>query len=182
VADTVPLAVAAVSATAHGLLFLLFPLLVVLGGASDALSMTIPDRLSLALVGCFVALAPIAGLDAVAVALHGAAAAMVLAAAFALFACGWVGGGDAKFAAAIALWLGWSHVFAFAVAAAVFGGVVALTVLVLRYAARPAVASRCSPQLPWMHDSSRGMPFGAALAAAALLAYPKSIWIGLIGG
>ena len=41
-----------------------------------------------------------------AILLHVAAGAAVLAVTFALFAFGWIGGGDAKLAAATALWLG----------------------------------------------------------------------------
>jgi prepilin peptidase CpaA len=169
------------SATAQYLLLLLFPPLVTLGAASDALTMTIPDRLSLALVGGFFVLAPIAGLDGATIALHGVAAAIVLAAAFALFACGWIGGGDAKFAAAIALWLGWSHLLAFAVTTAVSGGVLALAVLGLQRTMPPA-AAQVGRRFPCLRAPCAGLPLAVALAAAALFVYPKSIWMSLIAG
>jgi len=159
-------------------LLLLLPLLVVLGAASDALTMTIPDRLPLALVGSALALAPIAGLEWTTLALHCTAAAIVLAVGFAMFAGGWIGGGDAKFAAAIVLWLGWDQIAAFAAASAIFGGVLAAAVLILRRTGS-GVAPQSSSQVPWMHDTSCGMPFGLALAAAALTVYPDSVWIKL---
>jgi prepilin peptidase CpaA len=162
-------------------LFLLFPLLVVLGAAADALTMTIPDRLALALVGGFFLLAPVAGLGWASVGLHCAAAAVVLAGGFALFACGWIGGGDGKFAAAIALWLGWSHILAFVVAAAIFGGVLALAVPLLRSTTLPA-ALGVGPRLPCVGGAAAGLPYAVALSAAALLVYPHSLWIGLALG
>ena len=87
-------------------LLLIFPALMAYAAASDLLTMTIPNRLSLALVAGFAAFAILAGLSMQAVLLHLGAGAAVLAASFALFAFGWIGGGDAKLAAATALWLG----------------------------------------------------------------------------
>lgn len=179
--DTASLEVAVLSTTAQYLLLLLFPLLVTLGAASDALTMTIPDRLSLALVGFFLALAPIAGLDGATIVLHGLAAAIVLAATVALFACGWIGGGDAKFAAAIALWLGWSHMLAFAVTTAVFGGVLALTVVALRRTLPPA-AGLVGRRFPCLRDPDAGLPLAVALAAAALALYPGGLLTGAASG
>ena len=179
--DTASLEVAVLSATAQYLLLLPFPLLVTLGAASAALTLTIPDRLSFALVGFFLALAPIAGLDGATIALHGVGSAIVLAATFVLFASGWIGGGDAKFAAAVAVWLGWGHLLPFAVTAAVFGGVLALAVLALRRTLRPA-AARFGGQFPWLWDPDAGLPFAVALAAAALAIYPGGILIGPASG
>jgi len=181
VVDSGSLEVLVLSTTAQYLPLLLFPLLVTLGAASDALTMKIPDRLSLALVGGFFVLAPIIGLDVQTIALHGVAAAIVLAAAFAFFACGWIGGGDAKFATAIALWLGWSHLLDFTVTAIVLGGILALTVLALRRAMSPA-AARVGRRFPCLRDPDAGIPFAVALAAAALAIYPGGLLIGLVSG
>ena len=41
--------------------------------------------------------------------MHLGAGAAVLVVAFACFAMGWVGGGDAKVAAGVALWFGFDH-------------------------------------------------------------------------
>ena len=91
------------------LLFAVFPLALAYAAASDLLTMTIANRLVVAMVAAFVLMAPIAGLDWNEVVMHFAAGAAVIAIAFAFFAAGWIGGGDAKFAAAVALWLGWTH-------------------------------------------------------------------------
>lgn len=169
-------------ATLQHLLLFLFPLLVTLGAFSDALIMKVPNRLSLALAGSFFALVPIAGLDWVTIVVHCTAGLTVLAAMFVMFAVGSIGGGDAKFAAAIALWLGWSHMAAFVLAAVIFAGVLALAVLAVRRTVGPALVDRQPTQLPWIDDPNFGMPAGVALAAAALLVYPQSAWMGLATG
>ena len=81
---------------------MLFPALMAFAAASDLLTMTISNRISLALVAGFLALALLGGMGLYDFALHVAAGATVLVVAFGCFAMGWVGGGDAKVAAAAA--------------------------------------------------------------------------------
>src|SRR6202011_4443366 len=88
---------------------LLFPALMAFAAASDLLTMTISNRVSLALVAGFLALAPLTGMGYHDILSHFGAGAVVLAVAFACFAMGWVGGGDAKVAAGAALWFGVGH-------------------------------------------------------------------------
>ena len=56
------------------------------------------------------------------IASHAGAGALVLVIAFACFAFGWIGGGDAKLAAAAALWFGFDHLLDYLVYASLFGG------------------------------------------------------------
>ena len=85
---------------------LLFPALMAFAASSDLLTMTISNRLSLALAGGFFLLIAVTGMSLYAVGMHLAAAMVVLVVAFAFFSQGWIGGGDAKLAAATALWFG----------------------------------------------------------------------------
>ena len=62
----------------------------------------------------------------------------VLAAGMALWAPGWLGGGDVKLLAAGALWFGWPDVVSFLVWSMLAGGVLAL-VLVLARRIAPAI-------------------------------------------
>ncbi len=78
-----------------------FPALIAFAAASDLLTMTISNRISAALVGGFVVLAFATGMPLPEIGRHAVAAMIVLPAAFAFFACGWIGGGDAKLAAAM---------------------------------------------------------------------------------
>src|SRR6516164_7236289 len=82
----------------------LFPATMAFAAASDLLTMTIANRISLILVGGFAVVAVLGGLSGTNLLLHLAAGAAVLAVAFLCFACRWVGGGDAKLSAATALW------------------------------------------------------------------------------
>ena len=83
----------------------LFPAVMAFAASSDLLTMTIANRVSIILVAGFGALAVLTGMSAAGLMSHVGAAAVVLSVVFVFFACGWIGG-DAKLAAATALWLG----------------------------------------------------------------------------
>ena len=104
-------------------LLIVFPALMAYAAASDLLTMRIPNWLSLALVAAFAFIVAAGGLPWEALPMHAAAAALVLAVCFALFAFGWMGGGDAKLAAATALWLGFPSLMDYLLMAALAGGV-----------------------------------------------------------
>src|SRR3954469_4342070 len=92
---------------------LLFPTLMAFAASSDLLTMTISNKLSLALAGGFVLLGAVTGMGPAAIGMHLAAAALVLAVAFGLFTQGWIGGGDAQIAAAAALLIGFCSLLEF---------------------------------------------------------------------
>ena len=74
---------------------LLFPALMAFAASSDLFTMTISNRISLALVAGFLLLAPFGGMSMHDFLMHLGAGAAVLVVAFGCFAMGWVGGGDA---------------------------------------------------------------------------------------
>ena len=86
--------------------FLVFPVGMAFAASSDLLTMTISNRLMAALAIAFLLLAPFVGMDFHAFGFHLAAGAAMIVIAFFCFAMGWIGGGDAKLAAVIALWFG----------------------------------------------------------------------------
>lgn len=153
---------------------LVFPLLMAFAASSDLLTMRISNALVLALVIGFVALALFVGLPLDVIGMHFACAAVVLAAGFTFFALGWIGGGDAKFAAATTLWLGFGMMLPYIVYASLLGG--ALTLLLL--AARRWPLPEAMRRIPWidrLHNEKTGVPYGIALAAAGLLVYSQSV-------
>src|SRR2546429_5524423 len=77
---------------------LLFPALMAFAASSDLLTMTISNKVSLALAAGFLVLAPAAGMGIGEIGMHAAAGFTALAVAFCLFACGWIGGGGAQLA------------------------------------------------------------------------------------
>jgi prepilin peptidase CpaA len=155
---------------------LLFPALMAFAAASDLFTMTISNRVSLALIAGFVALAVLGGMGLHDILLHFGAGAAVLVVAFACFAMGWVGGGDAKVAASVALWFGFDHLLNYLLYASLLGG--ALTVLLIQFRQWP-LPSLLSGQV-WLnrlHDKQSGIPYGIALAVGALIVYPQTEWI-----
>src|SRR5260370_3184024 len=85
---------------------LLFPALMAFAAASDLFTMTISNRISLALAAGFLILALLSGMALYHILSHVGADATGLVAALACFAMGWVRGGGGKLAAPAALWFG----------------------------------------------------------------------------
>ena len=155
---------------------LFFPALMAFAAASDLFTMTISNRVSLALAAGFLALALASGMAPSDILMHLAAGSVVLAGAFACFAFGWIGGGDAKVAASAALWFGFAHLLNYLLYASLFGGV--LTLLLLQFRQWPLpYALAGQPWLLKLHAKESGIPYGIALAVGALLIYPETEWI-----
>jgi prepilin peptidase CpaA len=158
----------------------LFPILMAFSAFSDLLTMTIPNRVSLALVGGFALLALYLHMPPPDVVSHLACGVAILAATFVMFHLGWIGGGDAKLAAATALWLGWDQLLDFALIAALAGGALTLAILELRRLAPASVAR--SPYFAHLLEKTGGVPYGVALAIGGLVVYPQSrVWTLLAG-
>ena len=156
----------------------LFPAMMAFAASSDFLTLTISNRVSLILVGGFVALAAIGGVSAADVLSHLAAGCVVLVAAFSLFARGIIGGGDAKLAAATALWLGFDHLLPYLLYASLLGGALSVGLIWFRMTPLPDWLARHD----WaqrLHGKDAGVPYGIALAAAALAVYPQTPWMAI---
>jgi prepilin peptidase CpaA len=154
----------------------LFPILMAFAAFSDLFTMTISNRLSVLLIAGFFATALLIGMGGHEMVSHLGAGAAVLCVTFTLFACGWIGGGDAKLAAATALWLGFGPLPSYLIYASLFGG--ALTLALLQYRIMPLPALLAGQD--WavrLHRADVGVPYGIALAAAALAVYPHTVWM-----
>ncbi len=155
----------------------IFPLMMAYAASSDLLTMTIPNTLSMLLVAGYLALALMVGSSLEAIGLDLSCGLGVLAITFALFCFGWIGGGDAKLAAATAVWFGWSNVMEYALTAAIFGGALTLAILLVRKWPLPTSLVRHA-WITRLHDSKTGVPYGIALAAAGLVLYPQTpLWV-----
>lgn len=156
---------------------LFFPGLMAFAAFSDLFTMTISNIISIALVCLFIFLSLSCGLTAREILWHFASGALILAIGFALFAQGWVGGGDAKLAAATAVWLGFDRLDEYALVASFLGGVLALVILGLRSCPILDILTN-SAWIRRLHDPDMGIPYGIALASAGFLLYPGSpIWL-----
>jgi prepilin peptidase CpaA len=161
---------------ADAIRLMLFPAMMAFAASSDLFTMTISNRVSLILVGGFFALAWLGGIGAADMLPHLGAACVVLVMAFGCFARGWIGGGDAKLAAATALWLGFDHLLSYLVYASVLGGMLTLALLQFRMAPLPDWLAG-QEWVQRLHGKDAGVPYGIALAAAALAVYPDTPWM-----
>ncbi|WP_297582726.1 prepilin peptidase [Roseibium sp.] len=152
-------------------------MLVAFGGASDLLTMTIQNRVSILLVAGFCILALAIGLPATAWGLHFLALLTVFVPCFLFFAAGWMGGGDVKFISAIALWIGFSpDLISFVMMVAFYGMLLTFGLLILR---NKAVAFGFLMRAQWCEkllDTKSGIPYGIAIAFSGLQIYPQTIW------
>ena len=159
---------------------LLFPTLMAFAASSDLFTMTISNRVSALLIVGFAIAAVLIGMSFADILSHAGAGFAVLAVTFTFFACGWIGGGDAKLAAATALWLGFEPLMNYLLYASLFGG--ALTLLIMRFRLMPLPAMLEGQDWAMrLHRVDAGVPYGIALAAAALAVYPHTIWMRPLG-
>ncbi|MGV1764215.1 A24 family peptidase [Rhizobium rhizogenes] len=152
---------------------LIFPLCLSVAAISDLLTMTIPNRVSLVLLGAFIVLAPFIGLTLPEIGMHAAGAAIVFCACFALFALNVMGGGDAKLLAASAIWFGFDpSLLTFLVYVAFLGGAVTIVILMIRSQSNAIMAMGLP--LPNSLLIAKKIPYGIAIAIGGFLAFPSS--------
>jgi prepilin peptidase CpaA len=154
----------------------LFPLLLIVAGAGDALSMRISNRLNLLIAISFFPIALAAGMPLPMIGLHLATGLALLAAGYLLFSLRLFGGGDAKLMAAAGLWLGFPAAMHFLIFSVLAGGALALVVgawslVKLDSEIRGGFISR---RLVFL---SPDLPYGIALAIGGILAFSQSWWM-----
>ncbi|MCL6705976.1 prepilin peptidase [Pseudomonas sp. R2.Fl] len=154
-------------------IFIVFPLCLVLAALTDFLEMTVPNRIPAILAGAFFVIAPFVGLDWTGFGLHLVAAFAVFSACFALFAFGVMGGGDAKLLTAAALWFGLNtSLLAFVLYVAYLGGVLTVLILLVRSRANSVLAMGLP--IPNSIVMAKKIPYAIAIGAAGLLSFPQS--------
>jgi prepilin peptidase CpaA len=168
------------------LLVAVLPALLVAAAVWDLTSFTIPNSFNLTLLVLFAIFAGLVALSGDGMSwqqagLHVLAGLIGLIAGMALFAKGWIGGGDAKLFAVASLWLGWNALFEYAVMASLLGGVLTLTLIALRRVPLPAFLMRYE-WLARLCDRKAGIPYGVALSAAALVVLPNTELFRLAAG
>jgi len=158
-------------------LAVIFPALVIVAALKDVTSYTIPNRIPLALVAAFPAAALAAGLPAGDIGLHLGVGLAALVLGMVMFALRWIGGGDAKLFAAAALWLGWPAAASYATWTALAGGGLALSLLALRSGYLKPYVVTGPAWFSRLAETGENVPYGVAIAAGALAAFPASPWI-----
>ncbi len=152
---------------------LIFPLCMSIAAISDLLTMTIPNRISLALAISFLIFAPLCGISLPELGAHFAGAGVIFGACFALFALNVMGGGDAKLLAAAALWFGLDpSLLSFVVYVALIGGLITVVIVLLR--SQSHIIMAIGLPLPNSLLVAKKIPYGIAIAIGGILAFPAS--------
>ena len=157
-----------------------FPLLMIIAGAGDALSMRIPNWLTLLIAVLFFPMALLTGMSWAAIGLHLVVGVAMFFSGFILFSFGLFGGGDAKLLAAAGLWLGWPHLMPFLVMTAFAGGVLAFCVGVWAMISQESEI-RDGSIFRRLGSIKPNVPYGYAFAIGAILAFPDSWWMPVAG-
>lgn len=153
---------------------LVFAALVIVAALKDASSYTIPNWIPLGLIAAFPVAALAAGLPWTAALAHLGVGAAALVAGMAIFALRWAGGGDAKLLAAVSLWLGWPTLAQFLIVTAIAGGTLSIGLLTLRSAAFRPLVLLAPGWVARLAEPKGDIPYGLAIAAGALMAFPAS--------
>src|SRR5258705_13134547 len=154
------------------LLVAILPAILIAAAFFDLTTYTIPNMLPAAMFVLFAAF-----LLTIALAGHGLnwsdtwphllAGVVALVGGMALFAAGWVGGGDAKLFAMACLWLGWDSMFEYMLVASLLGGILTVSLVVVRRFSFPSLLA-AQPWLVRLADRNSGVPYGGGLSMAAL--------------
>jgi len=155
-----------------------FATLMILSGVADMLARRIPNRLTLSIALLFFPAALMTGMPPLVIGLHAGAGLLVLAGGYILFSLRLIGGGDAKLLAAAALWLGFQGLPMFLMMTVLTGGLLSLAVLAwsmvsMHYEIEDATLSR------YLKVVRPSVPYGYAIAAGAIIAFPESWWSGV---
>jgi prepilin peptidase CpaA len=160
--------------TATALSLSVFPGMMIAAALSDLSTMTIPNRISAVLVLAFFPTALLVGLPPMQAAAHVGVGFAALLIGAGMFALRWIGGGDAKVFAAAGLWLGLDGAPSFLMWTAVAGGLFAVALLSARDWAQP-YAVRAPQWVGRLLTPDGDIPYGVAIAAGALAAFPESV-------
>lgn len=152
---------------------LAYPACLALAAFSDFRSMTIPNRLTLALAAAFVPVALMLQFSPAMWGIHLGLGLAGLVIGMILFALRFMGGGDAKLIAAAALWLGGQGFVALLIYTALAGGALTLGLLFARRTFQPYAAGL--PGVISRHLEAKGdIPYGIAICAGGLCAILQS--------
>jgi len=153
---------------------LVFPLTLIAAAVSDFKRLEIPNGLSVVLLMGFLVYSFASGIGLDRIGENLALGLAVLLVGAVLFRFGLLGGGDIKLLAAAAPWVGWSELPSFLLWVALWGGVLAAAILIVRRLKGGRAVS--GPQW-WQRlcSSDYGVPYGVSICAGGL-----TVWIDVL--
>ncbi len=164
----------------HTLSLSLLPLLMIAAAVSDVAAMKIPNWLTALMALSFFPMAFVIGMPFAVMAWHVTAGVALFALGFLLFSVGLYGGGDAKLMAAAGLWFGTSQTLPFLVATVAVGGLLCLAFMawsffVFSFDLHGPEGAKGRGLIKQM--MSLNVPYGLAIAAGAIIAFPGTPWV-----
>jgi prepilin peptidase CpaA len=165
-----------ISSVAAMIGLVLFPTAMIYAGFMDLMTMKIRNTLVLVIGVAWLILAPLSGFTLHELGSSMGVAACVFVVTFVFFAMGWIGGGDAKLAAVTALWFAPQEALLYFIYASFLGGLLTLAIVRLRSGVLPLALYRV-PWIAHLQDTKAGVPYGAAMAPAALIVFPETAWV-----
>jgi prepilin peptidase CpaA len=151
---------------------IIFAVPLLAASCTDFWSMKIPNVISLAMAAGFFLALPLTWPGLPVLGEHLMVGFIFFVAGFLFFAAGWIGGGDAKLMAAIALWFGWADVVPLILYTTAFGA--ALGIFMMVGNVMLPLKLRTSVLGMRMFQGKTDMPYGLALSAGALFVWPTS--------
>jgi prepilin peptidase CpaA len=145
--------------------------LLVYAAATDVVSLTIQNWVSIALALSFAPIALLLHMPLAQIGIHYLLGFGVLVVGFFLFQAGVIGGGDAKLLAGASVWTGFAAFVPFLFWTTTAGGLIALTLLMARQtmAATPLPFAFVNRLL----TPKSGVPYGVAIMVGGLMALPS---------
>ena len=150
--------------------------LMALAALFDVTRYTIPNWLCLCVAAGFPIAAILAGMGWTEIGLHLLVGFGALVFGMALFAPGWIGGGDAKLFAAAALWFGWPDTGLFLLYTALIGGGLSFLLISIRKFV-PVIEGGPAWLNAAVLSKDAAVPYGVALAGGALWVLPNTPWM-----
>ncbi|PLW75832.1 A24 family peptidase [Cohaesibacter celericrescens] len=156
-------------------LLLFAPLVFAYAGSSDLFSMRISNRLALIFLLPFPLFAYGIGLTWLEGLSHLGVGLVTLAVYYFFWARGWIGGGDAKFAAVAVIWMGPELSLLFFALSSIYGALMAVFFMSFRANMLPVFIMKMD--WAWRLHSVKRIPYGVALSIAGLQLYAASDWM-----
>ena len=167
-------------------ILIIFPVLLIYAALGDIRNLRIPNWLNGLIFAAFFPVALILGMPLEMIPWHLLSFAVALALGITLFSFGFIGGGDGKMLAAVAVWFGWSDpLITFIIFTALAGGLQSLAHFAWKIVSMEySVWGKEGALKKKVLAQKMELPYGLAIAAGGLLTMPSSVswWSSVITG
>ena len=156
-------------------LMLFAPLVFAYAGCSDLFNMRISNRVALIFLAAFPIFAFGLNMGWDDILWRLGIGVVTLAVCFFFWSKGWIGGGDAKFAAVAAIWMGPELSIMFFALTSIYGALLSTFFLFFRAKMLPVFIMKMD--WAWRLHTVKRIPYGLALSAAGMHLYATSGWM-----